>query len=140
MTIPVHPIILTDVDLRIAEHQFEAHVSKVEMTPTTGNVAWKGMTPTSVHNFGIATVWVCGLDFAQDWATPESLSNYLYDHEGETVDVVFAPKKGGAEWGGRIVIAPGAIGGQGDAVATSSVTLGMSGRPNRITTDPTPGA
>lgn len=136
--IPVQPIILTDVLLRIAEHQYQAHVSRVEFTPASAvTQRWKGLTPSSVHVFGGRSDWQVALDYAQDWENDQSLSVFLYEHEGETVACEFEPKAGGRSWTAQIVITPGAIGGQVDAVATGSVTL-TSTRPERAAAAPAP--
>lgn len=129
--IAVQPIILNDVTLTVGTDSYEAHVSQVQMDPTSQTVRWRGMTPTSVHSFGTTAEWAATLTYAQDWETTNSLSNYLYDHEGETIPVTFAPKAGGTAWDASLIIAPGSIGGTGDTVATATVTLGIDGRPTR---------
>lgn len=126
----VKPIVLNDVDLKIAADNFEAHVSKVELVPSTSLVTWKGMTPTSVFKAPTMTDWSLGLDFVQDWETPGSLSEYLFTNEGEVKEVVFKPRKAGARtWTASVILTPGAIGGPVDSVAVASVTLGVQGKP-----------
>tara|TARA_R100000365_G_C2732152_1_gene62218 strand:- start:146 stop:565 length:420 start_codon:yes stop_codon:yes gene_type:complete len=134
--INVAPIILRDVLLRFSYGEgpttsdFEKHVSQVELTPSASTVTWKGLTPTAVFtDTGFAT-WTCSLSFAQDWETTDSLSQFLYDHEGEKLDVLFEPVSGGAGWESTITISPGAIGGSVDSVAVATVTLGCT-RPTR---------
>lgn len=134
--IEVKPIVLRDVLLRIAESDYEKHVSGVTLTPTTGNVTWNGLTPDATFNFPTATTWGAQLDYAQDWETPDSLSMFLYEHEGEKVTMLFGPVRGGLGWEADIFIAPGSIGGQVNTVATSSVTHGVQGRPRPVPVTP----
>lgn len=127
--IAVKPIVLRDVLLSIAADDYEKHVSGVTITPTTGSVTWNGLSPDAAFNFPTSTTWAVQLDYAQDWDTANSLSRYLFDNEGEQVTMTFEPVKGGLGWEVEVSIAPGSIGGQVNAVATATVTLGVNGRP-----------
>lgn len=131
-TIEVKPIVLRDVLLSVALDDYEKHVSGVTITPTTGSVNWSGLNPDATFTFPTATTWACQLDYAQDWDTEASLSRYLFDNEGEEVTMTFEPVKGGVGFTVTVFIVPGSIGGQVNAVATSSVTLGVVGRPELI--------
>lgn len=130
--IDVKPIVLRDVLLSIAADDYEKHVSGVTITPTTGSVTWNGLTPAAAYSFPTSTTWALQLDYAQDWDTANSLSRYLFDHEGEEVSMTFEPVKGGLGWQVDVVIVPGSIGGQVNAVATATVTLGVNGRPTPV--------
>lgn len=130
----VSPIVLTDVLLTVGADNYQAHVSQVEFTPTSSNVTWKGLTPAANFTFGTTATWTVTLAYAQDWETADSLSGYLFDNEGETVSVVFAPKNGGQAFEADVIITPGAIGGTVDTVAVATVTLGVKGKPTRAVT------
>jgi len=131
-TIAIQPIVLTDCLLTINGNDYEGHVSSVEFVPTATSATWKGLTPGGSHTAtGLAT-WLCNLGYAQDWETVNSLSGYLFDHEGETVSATFEPKSGGTGFSADIVITPGAIGGTVDAFAVATVSLGVQGKPVRI--------
>lgn len=127
--IPVKPIVMRDCVLKIAADNYEKHVSGVSFDPSTGTVTWNGLTPDASFTFPTASTWGAKLDYAQDWETPDSLSIYLYEHEGEQVDMTFEPKAGGLGWKVTVFIAPGSIGGQVNSVATASVSLGVLGKP-----------
>jgi len=122
--IAVKPLYLKDVDLEIATFDFRRHVSGVKFTPSSTAATWTGLTPTAVFSEQSTATWICALDYVQDWETPGSLSQFLHDHAGENVPVVFAPKDGGRSIAANLVIVPGEIGGAGGAFATSSVNLG----------------
>ncbi|NYF29235.1 MULTISPECIES: hypothetical protein [unclassified Microbacterium] len=132
-TPPVVPIILNDCELLVEEDNYEAHVSQVQLDPSTNIARWKGLTPTSTHAFPTTPEWALLLAYAQDWATPNSLSSYLFEHVGERKTFKFKPKKAATGTAPTITvvafIAPGSIGGQVDQVATASVTLGVEGQP-----------
>lgn len=130
--IAVEPIIMTASTLKVGADNYEAHVSTVSLDPSASSVTWKGLSPAATFTKVSKATWVCNLAYAQDWETANSLSNYLYDHEGETIAVEFAPEDGGQAWAVNLVITPGAIGGAVDTVAVGSVALGVSGRPTRV--------
>lgn len=127
--IQVNPFILSDTTLKIAADNYETSVSSVEFQPSGGTVSWKGLSPAAVFTFPQSVTWACAIAFAQDWETEDSLSQYLFEHQGETVAIEFAPVRGGKSIYANIVIVPGSIGGAVDAVAASTVTLGVVGKP-----------
>ncbi|MCS6563432.1 hypothetical protein [Curtobacterium poinsettiae] len=128
--ITVNPFVLSDTTLKIAADNYETAVSSVEFQPSGGTVSWKGLSPAAVFTFPQAVTWACAIAFAQDWETEDSLSQYLFEHQGETIAVEFAPKRGGKSLYANVVIVPGSIGGAVDAVAASTVTLGVVGKPS----------
>lgn len=134
--IPVKPFVLRDCTLSIkdgatAVGEYEAHVSKVEFTPNTPVQAWKGLTPSSVHQDVGATEWMCNIDNAQDWETANSLSQYMFANPGKKVTAEFTPKRGtGAKkLTATITLLPGLIGGGVGAFAVASVSLPVDGQP-----------
>jgi hypothetical protein len=134
MTVPtivaVAPFVLKNVTLTVDTDDFKAHVSQVSFDPSGSQQTWKGLSPEAVFTDQSAPTWGLTLAYAQDWATPNSLSRYLYDHEGEVKPVTFVPDIAGqGTWSADVVITAGAVGGTVDAFATSTVTLGVQGRP-----------
>ena len=127
--IAVAPFLLTDVTLLVGTDNYEAHVSTVSFEPSSSVVNWNGLTPASSFSFGTNPVWVCNLTYAQDWTTPNSLSAYLFAQAGTEKAVEFVPVNGGATIEATLIIQPGAIGGDVNAVATASVSLGVKGKP-----------
>lgn len=129
------PIILNNVDLVIGTDNYEVTVSRVEFVPTTPTVQWRGMTPTATFNFAGATTWVANIDYPQDWATTNSLSQYLEANKGTVKTIKFKPKKPAAGTAALItvdvLIVPGPIGGAVDTVAVGSVSLPCNGQPVR---------
>lgn len=130
-TIAVKPIVYKNCKLVIDADNYEAHVSKVSLDPTVNTQTWKGLTPTASFTDSSSPAWTCGLEYAQDWETIDSLARYLFEHQGETVVALFQPEKGTAlpEFTVELVITPGPIGGAIDTFATGSVTLGVNGQP-----------
>lgn len=126
------PILLTDVLLTLGTNDYEGSVSSVEFVPSSNIVTWKGMTPSASYSFPTTATWQCNLSYAQDWETTNSLSRYLFDHEGETVTATFEPKNGGAGFTATLIIVPGSIGGAVDAVAVAQVSLGVQGKPTYV--------
>lgn len=127
--IGVQPFTLTDVLLKVADDNYEKHVSQVEFQPQGGVMNWKGLTPDAAFSFAQTPTWQLVLAVAQDWTTPDSLSRYLFDNQGKTVAAEFTPVNGGPTIAANIIVTAPNIGGAVDAVASSSVTCGVIGKP-----------
>lgn len=127
-TIAVKPLVLKDVLLTIESDDYEKHVSGVAFNPSSSQIEWRGLSPDAVFTDVTNATWACTLDYVQDWETADSLSQYLFEHEGETVTMVFTPVKGTGNktFTAEVTITPGSIGGQVNAFATTSVTLGST--------------
>ena len=70
----------------------------------------------------------------QDWETPESLCNYLLDHEGEEATVIFSPRRaGGAFFQCDVVLSAPPIGGQRNNYGTFSLTFIIVSPITRVT-------
>lgn len=129
---PVNPTILKDMVLMVGADDFAAAVSSATITPTTSVVTWKGLKPDATFSFSTAPTYVLDLEYAQD-EVDTSLSTYLWNHQGETIEgVVLEPASGvGARYTFNLMIAHGAVGGAVDTVGVASVSLGINGRPVR---------
>lgn len=126
---PFNPIIsLAEATLSIDGDAFEGQISAATFTPTSSAITWTAINGQTYTAQSPAT-WVLDLTFAQDWAFADALSRYLHENEGETVAAIFEPVDGGPAVTANIVITPGAIGGTAAAVAESTVSLGVSGKP-----------
>lgn len=127
--VPVTPLLLKDVEATIGTDDYRRHLSQVEFTPSSSTTSWTGLG-LNTHTDSSTATWALTLKYAQDWDDPDSLSRYLYDHEGETVAMTFRPRSGiGPSFTAQVVITPGAIGGSVNAYAETSVTLGCNGKP-----------
>lgn len=125
--ITVAPFVLKDVLLTIGLDNYEAHASQVEFTPTASTQTWQGLTPSATFSDTTIATWTCTLAYAQDWETPDSLSQYLLENEGTSQSATFSPKSGtGPSFTATLSITPGAIGGTVNAFATATVTLGST--------------
>lgn len=129
--LPVNPLLLKDIDLLLGSgtpDDFGAHVDAVTFTPSATTMSWTGLKQNTFTDVSTAT-WTCVLNYVQDWDSTNSLSRYLYEHEGETIPAEFTPRDGGPSFTADLVITPGAIGGTVNAYATTSVTLGCTSKP-----------
>ena len=121
--VPV-PLVMKDCLVKVATDNYEAALSGVALTPTTPTFTFRGLTPTAVYPAVGNPDWAAQLDYVQDWDTAGSLSNYLQANQGKTVSMEFTPKaKSGKKFTVDVTIIAGPIGGQTNALATSSVTL-----------------
>jgi hypothetical protein len=136
--VAVEPIILQESVLKIAStpagdpdagDDFAAALNSIRINPTASTVTYKGLK-RNVHTFPTLPEWTAVLNYAQDWATGTTLSRFLFDHMGEKLPAIVEPVDGeGTSWELTLVITPGAIGGDVDAVMTAEVTLGVDGAP-----------
>jgi hypothetical protein len=123
------PLYLKDALLSIAAAEYQAEVSSATFEPSTSTATWKGLTPEAVFTQTANATWVITIVWAQDWDDATSLGVYLFQNEGEEVELVFEPKTGGAGFSATVVITPGAIGGAVDGFAESTVSLPVQGKP-----------
>lgn len=125
--IAVAPLVLKDVILKLGADTYEKHVSAVTFTPSSSTISWQGLEPSAKFTNVTAAEWACALDYVQDWETEDSLSLFLFEHEGESVPAEFSPRSGsGPSFTSTLTITPGAIGGTVNSYATTSVTLGST--------------
>lgn len=135
-TIAVAPIVLKDVIFQVGTDSYEAAVSSVKFVPSYPVSKWKGLTPASVFSDTGIPEWVATIDFAQDWLTTNSLSQYLLTNAGTQKVVVFKPQgttTGKPIFTATLVIKSGDIGGTVDAFMTSSVSMEVIGQPVKTT-------
>jgi hypothetical protein len=139
--IEVKPFIMRNAVVEFDVDDFAKAVSSATLTPAGGTTPFKGLKPTAVFTFPQSVTWTLDLEFAQDWSAETSLSRYLFDHQGETIDATLNPDdqtEGTTSWAITVAIAPGAVGGPVDSVATATVSLGVVGAPVPTTIPVTP--
>lgn len=126
----VTPLYLKDVVLSIGTAgEFEKHVSGVTFTPSVATATFKGLDSAAVFTQASNATWTVDLNYVQDWDTTGSLSAYLFNNAGTEVDITFTPASGSGSWEATCIIVPGAVGGQVDAYAVSTVSLPVQGQP-----------
>jgi hypothetical protein len=143
--IDVRPFIMRNAIIEFGTDDFAKAVSTATIANSSGTTDFKGLKPSAVYTFPQATTYTLELTYAQDWSASTSLSRYLWEHKGETVpftlnpdDTSGDPTLGSTAWAGTVAIAPGAVGGDVDAVAIATVTLGIVGEPVPTFTAGTP--
>lgn len=123
------PFVMTDCTLSVLTDDFAKLVSKIELVPEPVLAEFVGGKPDAVFQLVGATKWTLNLSFAQDWASSTSLSNYLFNNIGQQKVFVFEPISGGKSVTVTVVIVPGSIGGDINAIAQSTVALKVIGQP-----------
>jgi len=120
--------------VQIGSDNYEAAISKAEITPSASTVVFKGVTPGAVYSDVTEASWTANIEYAQDWANPASLANYLHEHAGETVAMTFVPNVGedAPSVTVDVILQAGAIGGTVDQTAKGSVSLGVIGKPEIV--------
>ena len=131
--VAITPFALTDATIKVAADNYEAALSNIEFVPTVPTFNFTGLTPGAVYNFAGSPSWVVNLSGAQDWATATSLSNYLLTNSGKTVEMQFAPIKGGKTFKANVTLVPTNIGGTVNSVPVFSVTFQVQGQPTIVT-------
>lgn len=131
--ITVAPIIINNCLLKLGTNNYEAHVAKATLTPNHTIVRRKGLTPTARFAVAADPEWTLELDTTQDYETVNSLSNYLLANQGTVVTGQLSPVAGGTAWDISVMALASAIGGDGDSVAASDVSLPVIGQPVKHT-------
>lgn len=127
--IDVAPLFLNNYTLVIDSDSYEKAISSATFTPSSKIVSFQGGTPDASFNFPTPATWTCDLEFAQDWTTTGSLSQYLHTNEGLVKPCTFVPNADGPTVAANIIVTPGAIGGGVGTVGTAKVSLGVNGKP-----------
>lgn len=132
------PFVMRNVILTLGSpgDDFAKAVSSATLTPSSGTAEFKGLKPDAVYTYSQAVTWTLDLEYAQDWAATTatgSLSRYLFANQGTNVAATLNANDvaagGETLWTMTVSIAPGAVGGAVDDVATASVSLGVVGAP-----------
>lgn len=134
--IAIEPLYMDAADLNIAGDDYAAHISGASFVPSTSTVTWQGAKPAAVFTRQTRATWVLNLNFAQDWESAKSLSQYLHANEGTITPIVLTPVSGGKSFTADVIIAPGTIGAEINQFGTSSISLGVNGRPEFVTEAP----
>ena len=128
--ISVNPLYLKDAVITVDGDTYEKAVSSVKFTPSTTTATYKGLTPEAVYTESGSATWVVDIAYVQDWDGADSFSAYLFNNEGSQVTMTFKPQAlSGGTFSATVIIAPGSVGGAVDSFGTSTVSLGVQGKP-----------
>lgn len=130
----MNPLYMTESVLKIGTGtptDFAGEISGAQLVPTSSTATWKGLKPGAVFTKGGLATWALTVNLGQDHERGASLSNYLYDHEGETMPFTLEPIAGGTGFSGTITIQAATIGAEVDQFGTASVSMPVSGKPER---------
>jgi hypothetical protein len=130
--IVVTPFTMKDVTFTVEADDYKQHVSRLRCEPTTPQVKWKGLAPAASFTDTGNAEWTLNTAIAQDWDNPDSLCNSFWDNQGETKTATIEPKAGGQAFTITFIVAPPAIGGDIDNVATAEITHGLVGAPVKV--------
>lgn len=111
----------------VGSDEYTAHLSQAEFQPTQPTASWTDIAGVATQ-FGGVSSWQLALAGAQDWETLNSLSSYLLEHDGETVEVTVT-LPGGATATASVVAAAVNIGGTTNTPMTFQKTLQVHGKP-----------
>jgi hypothetical protein len=128
-TVPVNPYSLKNATLAIADDDYTAAVTQIELTPNTSASSIRTIDGV-VHRDQATAEWTANIGFFQD-LTANSLLRYLFDHEGEKKLATFTPVTAGPVITATLIISPSTVGGatsaNGSLIAT--VALAVDGKP-----------
>lgn len=118
--------VLFKAPVSIGTDEYTAHLSQAQWDPTQPTSTWTDLDGKTT-NFGGSSAWVLNLAGAQDWATVNSLSHFLIEHEGEEITVSFDVP--GGTWAGTAIAAAVSIGGTINTPAAFTKALQGVGTP-----------
>jgi hypothetical protein len=127
--IDIDPLLIEDAVVTFGTNDHSAAVRSAVFNPNATVQRWRGMSKTSqVKKY--TTDWALDLEKAQDWETANSLSLYLRANEGLEVPVTVKPRSGsGPTFSATVLVPPIPIGGVAEQIATSTISLGCTSRP-----------
>lgn len=120
--------VLFKAPVSIGSDEYTAHLSQAELVPTSPAASWTDLDGNT-HNFAGTSAWALNLAGIQDYETAAGLSNFLFEHEGEDVEVSFP--LGGNTFTATITAVPVNIGGTINAVAAWSKSFPVKGKPTK---------
>lgn len=118
---------IKNAEVTVAGTDVSDEASNITWTQTTSTTTF---TPVSGNTVSDTTPggWTLAFTYGEDWETETSLSNYIYEHEGDEVELTFKPKGSGTvTWTSKVTLALAGVGG-GAGVVERQVTL-ASDRP-----------
>lgn len=117
----------------VGDDEYTAHLNQAEFVSTAPTSSWTDLDG-KVYPFGGESAWQLTWAGAQDWETVNSLSLFLYEHDGETVEVSI-DLPGGKTATADVIVAATNIGGTINSPMAFSKTM-PSSKP--VLTDTTP--
>lgn len=127
-----NPLYMTESVLKLGgATDYAAEISGARLVPTSSSATWKGLKKGSTFMAAGLATWMLTVNLGQDHETATSLSNYLFDNEGETVPFTLEPIDGGTGFSGEIIVQAAEIGADVDTFGTASVSMPVKGKPER---------
>lgn len=126
---PHNPLMIEDVALTLGTKEFSTACDSIILVPTTVKTRWKpvnGLSSTKVAK----PDWALTLNLGQDFDTA-GLTHELITNHGESVPFILAPNGASdtAKIEGFVTLEAVQVGGASASLATSGVTLDVSGQP-----------
>ena len=110
--------------------QFECQVSNFTLTSTSQTVSVPATFCDGATTKATPSSWAVSLTFAQDWGATPSLSELLYDEDGELIHFSFVPSDATAgTWAGTCYAVAGDVGGEGQALWVSTDDMPCPAKP-----------
>lgn len=134
-----NPLFIKSASIEIDGTEYGDLISNVLLTPTTPILTFKGISGKTFQSVGKAS-YTLQFDYTQDWTSTDSLALKLLNDAGENVFVTIHPEAGTGTPGFtvEVTLLEGSFGGAVDTVASASVTLPVTGKPEFIAAVVTP--
>ena len=129
MTAPAGAYVLRDALLTIEATDYAAQCTSVVLTPDQATQTLKTMVPDGIVQDVDTAVWTLSINGIGDFVNAQGLARLLTDMNGEQIDIVFEPKKGGVSATVTAVAKAVPFGGEQGAFTSFSVELPVVGAP-----------
>lgn len=135
------PIMMKDVDLVLGDEatavNFACQVRTVKLTPNASVEKMKTLCPAGRYADVDDPEWdlEIGYAYGRDNGVEPAvtiLADFLLSNHGTKVPFVFRPRAGGVGYRGEVTLLSGEIGGSQGSWMESSVTLPVTGQPERV--------
>ena len=126
--IDLAPIRMREARLTVEADDYTVSINQVIFTPQVEYGWERGQSVFGDKPRLVAVRWTVALGFAQDLATPDSLSMYLLMHTGAEREIAFEVP--GRRVTATALILPAQIGGVANQIPASVATLPIFGAPD----------
>ena len=108
---------------------FECQISEFTVNASANIGQIPGTYCQGPSQYGQASTYAVQMTFMQDWGETSSLSQLLWDNDGELLYFEFTPDAGGIDCVGSFYAIGGSFGGGGDQVWTTTASMPCPAQP-----------
>lgn len=134
MAAPLGAFVLRDCLVSIAATDYANQCTTARLTPEQETQTLRTLVPDGIVQDVDTAAWTLELAGIQDFTAAQGMARYLFDNDGQQVDLILEPRKSLVSWAVSIKVKMPEIGGEQGNWATVELELPCIGAP--VPTDP----